>query len=101
MSKRVESMSGDVQDPYEKTFEVTSEWCLAINNIDYIRQSLRPFTNEMNLEDILNKLSDLRGSMDADRCRQTFNNVIENAIDTVSNKIYELQQTVATKVIIM
>lgn len=42
MSNRVEGL-GDVQSVYENKFEVTREWCLAINNIDYIRQSLSPF----------------------------------------------------------
>lgn len=43
MSTRVEGL-GDVQNVYESNkFEVTREWCLAINNIDYIRQSLSPF----------------------------------------------------------
>lgn len=42
MSIRVEGL-GDIQSVYENKFEVTREWCLAINNIDYIRQSLSPF----------------------------------------------------------
>lgn len=42
MSNRVEGL-GDIQNVYENRFEVTREWCLAINNIDYIRQSLSPF----------------------------------------------------------
>lgn len=96
MSSRVEGM-GDTQDAYEKKFEVTSEWCLAINNIDYVRQSLKPFTEELGLVDIIQKLSDLRSPMEADRCRQTLNNVIENAIDTVRNKIIELLEIVAGK----
>lgn len=43
MSTRVEGL-GDYNTVYESNkFEVTQEWCLAINNIDYIRQSLSPF----------------------------------------------------------
>lgn len=42
MSMRVEGL-GDIQTVYENRFEITREWCLAINNIDYIRQSLTPF----------------------------------------------------------
>lgn len=89
---------GDSQDSYEKKFEVTSEWCLAINNIDYVRQSLKPFADELGMEDIIQKLSDLRSPLEAQRCRQTLHNVIENAIDTVRNKIVELLETVARKV---
>lgn len=97
MALRVDGM-GDIQDIYEKKFQVTKEWCLAINNIDYIRQSLRPFTNELGMEDVLQKLSDLRSPIEAQRCQQTLENVIFNAIDTVKNKIIELLEIVANKV---
>lgn len=43
MATRVEGL-GNVKTVYDNNkFEVTQEWCLAINNIDYIRQSLSPF----------------------------------------------------------
>lgn len=42
MSERVNEL-GNVTTVYEKKFEVTKEWCLAINNIDYIRQNLYTF----------------------------------------------------------
>lgn len=44
MSARLEGL-GDVTSVYQtdQQFVVTREWCLAINNIDYIRQSLSPF----------------------------------------------------------
>lgn len=99
MALRVDGM-GDIEDIYEKRFEVTKEWCLAINNIDYIRQSLRPFTDELGMEDVLQKLADLRSPIEAQRCQQTLENVIYNAVDTVKNKIIELLEIVANKVII-
>lgn len=44
MSTRLEGL-GDISSVYRTStqFVVTREWCLAINNIDYIRQSLAPF----------------------------------------------------------
>lgn len=39
MSRRVINITGDD----DELFQVTSEWCFAINNIDYIRQSLPSF----------------------------------------------------------
>lgn len=43
MAVRLEGL-GNVSTVYATNgFEVTREWCLAINNIDYIRQSLAPF----------------------------------------------------------
>ncbi|XP_018323999.1 protein unc-13 homolog 4B isoform X2 [Agrilus planipennis] len=95
-SQRVEGL-GDRVDVYEKRFEVTSEWCLAINNIDYVRQSLKPFTDKLGMEDVIQQLSELKSPLDAQRCQHTLNNVIENSIDTVRNKIIELLETVTNK----
>lgn len=96
MAVRVDGM-GDYSDMYETKFEVTDEWCLAINNIDYVRQSLQPFTTELNMEEMLRKLSEIITPVEADRCRQTLENVIENSIDTVRNKIIDLLDTVVQK----
>ncbi|XP_044739455.1 protein unc-13 homolog 4B isoform X2 [Chrysoperla carnea] len=98
MASKVDGM-GNVENVYEKKFEVTNEWCLAINNIDYVRQSLQPFVNELSMEELLKKLSDLRSPLEAERCKQTLQNVIENAIDTVKNKILELLETVVKKMV--
>lgn len=96
MSTRVEGL-GEIQNVYETKFEVTREWCLAINNIDYIRQSLSPFVKELKFEEIIAKLADFRSPLEADRCSETLKNVIENAIDTETNKILELIEVVAKR----
>ncbi|KAK9693959.1 C2 domain [Popillia japonica] len=96
MAKAVEGM-GDKQDMYEKKFEVTQEWCLAINNIDYVLQSLVPFTVELGMEDILEKLSELNSPLEAQRCQQTLETVIANSVDTVKNEIFNLLDVVASK----
>lgn len=97
MAVKMEGM-GEIQDPYEKKFEVTKEWCLAINNIDYVKQSLMPFTNELGMCDIIKKIGDLRSPLEAERCKSTLNIVIANALDTVTNKIIELMEILVTKV---
>lgn len=89
---------GVTRDPYETKFEVTKEWCLAINNIDYVQESLEPFTSELGMSDIINKIADLRSPVEAQRCKSTLDVVIANAIDTVQNKIVELMEIVVTKV---
>lgn len=97
MAKRVESL-GTVEDVYGgNKFVVTPEWCLAINNIDYMRQSLMPFIKELNVDEIIRKLTDFHGQAEAQRCEQTLKNVIDNAVDTEENKIVELIQIVARK----
>ncbi|XP_074030466.1 C2 and C2B_Munc13-like domain-containing protein staccato isoform X3 [Leptinotarsa decemlineata] len=96
MSARVDGL-GHTQDIYEKKFEVTNEWCLAINNIDYIRETLEPFTRDLGMDDIIKKISDLKSPLEAQRCQQTLDTVIANSIDTVRNKILELLETVVFK----
>lgn len=96
MAERVDNL-GMVETVYEKKFQVTNEWCLAINNIDYIRQSIHSFVKELGVDDIIRNMSDFRGPMDAQRCSDTLQNVIENAIDTERNKILELIEKLAKK----
>ncbi|XP_055586093.1 protein unc-13 homolog 4B isoform X2 [Uranotaenia lowii] len=96
MAARVERV-GQVENAYEKKFIVTQEWCLAINNIDYIRQSLKPFASELGVDDIINKLSDVQSPLEAERCASTLRAVLNNAIDTENNKIAELVDTLAGK----
>ena len=43
MHKRV------LQKTSSKEFEVTQELCLAINNIDYVLQYIRPFVDELGM----------------------------------------------------
>ncbi|CRK88354.1 CLUMA_CG002131, isoform A [Clunio marinus] len=96
MAERVDSL-GMVETVYEKKFQVTTEWCLAINNIDYIRQSIHSFVKELGVDDIIRNMSDFRGPLDAKRCSDTIQNVMENAIDTEKNKILELIEKLARK----
>ncbi|KFB34815.1 AGAP003164-PA-like protein [Anopheles sinensis] len=96
MSARVETL-GEVESVYEKKFEVTQEWCLAINNIDYIRQSLKPFATELGVDDILSKLGDVQSNLEAERCKDTLRAVLDNAIDTEKNKILDLVEKLARK----
>ncbi|XP_059057517.1 protein unc-13 homolog 4B isoform X2 [Achroia grisella] len=92
MAARVEErdVSGEVSSVYERRFEVTTEWCVAVNNIDYVRQSLPSFTAELAIDDIVEKMCEARSPTEAQRCKDTLQNVISNAIDTVKNNIVDL-----------
>ncbi|XP_031620349.1 protein unc-13 homolog 4B isoform X3 [Contarinia nasturtii] len=97
MSSRVEGL-GNIEDVYDgNKFVVTQEWCLAINNIDYIRQKLPPFIEDLKVEDIIEKLAEYRSQAEAQRCEQTLKNVVENAVDTEENKIVDLIEIMARK----
>ncbi|XP_014272983.1 protein unc-13 homolog 4B isoform X1 [Halyomorpha halys] len=96
MGTKVETL-GESESVYGKKFEVTNEWCLAINNIDYIRQSIEPFVTQLGTDDLLTKLSDLRNPKAAEHCKQTLKLVVENALDNVRNKIIDLLEKVSLK----
>ena len=97
---KLNEMETDKKFCVDNKFIITTEWCLAINNIDYVRQSLTPFLTELNMESIIDKLSQVRSQIEADRCRQTLVTVVENSIDTVRNKIIDLTDTLIQKVIL-
>ncbi|XP_039754928.1 protein unc-13 homolog 4B isoform X7 [Pararge aegeria] len=96
MANRVSSV-GTVSTVYEERFEVTTDWCVAINNIDYVRQSLQPFVEELGMDDIIQKMCETRSPLEAQRCKETLQNVIANAIDTVKNKIVDLLEVMIKK----
>ncbi|XP_011687719.1 PREDICTED: protein unc-13 homolog D isoform X4 [Wasmannia auropunctata] len=82
---------------YEKRFAISTAWCFAINNIDYIRTSIAPLAMDLGLEKIIDALGEHKTHEEAARCRQTLQLIIDNATDTVRNKIIELLEIVANK----
>ena len=70
----------------------TIEQCHAINNIEFVLQSIRPFVNELKVPDILRKIEDLNGGLVADACRKTIQVLIENAIENVENQIINVSE---------
>lgn len=82
---------------YEKKFAISTAWCFAINNIDYIRTSIAPLAKDLGLQEIVEALGEHKTQEEADRCRQTLELIIDNATDTVKNKIIELLEVVANK----
>lgn len=73
------------------------QWCLAINNIDYVRQSIQPFVAELGMDSIVAALADFQSPAAAEHCQETLNQIIDNSIDTVRNKIIDLLFNVANK----
>ncbi|XP_034244004.1 protein unc-13 homolog 4B isoform X2 [Thrips palmi] len=98
MSQKVDGMGETNQGTvHEKKFQVTQEWCLAINNIDYVRQSIQPFVAELGMDNIVKALADFRSVAAAEQCKGTLSGIIENSIDVVRNKIIDLLLIVANK----
>ncbi len=65
----------------------TVEQCHAINNIEFVLQSIRPFVDDLNVHDILTRIEELNGGLVADACRKTIKALIENAVESVENQI--------------
>lgn len=63
-----------------------------------MRQSIQPFVKELGLDDIISKLADFQSPSAAEHCRETLQLVMDNAVETVKNKILDLLETVAEKV---
>ena len=82
----------------DKKFTVTPNMCMAINNIDYVLEFIKPFSTDLGLEDTLHKLEVLDGEEVAASCRRTLATLVHNAIDNVENKILEVLDTVGEKV---
>ncbi|XP_055903171.1 protein unc-13 homolog 4B [Eupeodes corollae] len=98
ITKRIAEFTGvDPIGPEE--FEVTKEWCVAICNIGHIQKSIPAFVRDLGVDGVLKNLGESLSSVEADRCRETIHNVIENAQDTVQNRIAALIAEVAAKMI--
>ena len=91
----VASSAGNVYG--SKQYDVSVAWCYAINNIDYIRTSIEPLSKDLGLDAVIEAIAESKSQQDADRCKQTLQLIIDNAKDTVRNKIVEMLDIVARK----
>ncbi len=101
----------------KQEFSVTPHLCLAINNIgkdsylieipksnsgfpfpDYVLQFIRPFVNELGIDEIIEKLRILNGDIVANSCKRTLATLIHNAVENVENKIFEVLDMIGEKV---
>ena len=71
-------------------FVVTPSLCLAINNIDYVLEFIKPFVTELGMEETLERLEALNGELVAASCRRTLTTLVQNAVENVENKIIEV-----------
>jgi hypothetical protein len=60
-----------VKQDSKAEFEVSTQLCLAINNIDFVLQYIRPFIEELGIDDIVDKLRVLNGDLVATSCKRT------------------------------
>jgi len=63
-----------------------------------VKQSIHPFVNDLGLSQLMDNLANYKSEISADHCQKTLDLVVDNAVDTVNNKIIDLLQTVVNKV---
>ncbi len=87
------------RNPSGHKFVVTEPICLAINNIDFVLEFVKPFvTEELGTEDTLKRLEATSGPIVAKSCRRTLKTLVINTIDLVENKILEVLDIIGEKV---
>lgn len=69
-----------------------------MNNIDYVRHSIEPLVQELGVASIVQKLAEYRSDTASQHCQQTLKLVVDNANDTVSNKLLDLILNAINKV---
>ena len=79
-------------------FTVTPQQCLAINNIDYVLKFIQPFAlKELGIDGVLAGLLAKNGEPVATACRRTLMTLVQNAVDNVENKMFEVLDAIASK----
>ena len=84
-----------VKQDSKAEFEVSSQLCLAINNIDFVLQYIRPFIEELGIDDIVDKLRVLNGDLVATSCKRTlvWINWSINHLKSLMQKFIRLRNT--------
>lgn len=68
MLSRMENLQKSIRNLDGNKFKVTTEWCLSINNIEHIVQSVPSIIKKLNVGEVIKKLEDSRGSEHAAKC---------------------------------
>ncbi|KAL1461869.1 hypothetical protein WDU94_013736 [Cyamophila willieti] len=97
MSKKVDRFQPTSRS---NEFEVTPQWCFAMNNIDYVRQCIEPLVQELGVAQIAEKLAET-SSTDVlrERFERTLKEMVDNANATVSEKQRDLISNAINKML--
>jgi len=81
-----------------RMFFVSIQLCIAVNNIEYVGLEMKPISAKLGTESILQELETVEGGQIGSQCRRTLETVMENAVENINNKIYEILEQVGGKV---
>lgn len=82
----------------EKKFKVTIEWCVALNNIEHIRQSLPMFVEELKVDDVIKKLQDFRSPDQAAQCDRSLKQLVTNHEKILDKKLSNSIESLVKKI---
>lgn len=96
MTSQIENLP-KAQDVGEQKFRVTTEWCLAINNIEHIKQSLPTVVKELKVDAVIKKLQAHRGADEAARREQTLKQLVTNHEKLLNGKLSSLIESLVKR----
>ena len=79
-----------VAGKHTEQYQVSPAWCYAINNMEFIKESIDPVARSFGFDKIIEDLSETKSQTEAERCQNTLQLIIENAKDTMKNKIAQI-----------
>uniref|UniRef100_T1IR75 C2 domain-containing protein n=1 Tax=Strigamia maritima TaxID=126957 RepID=T1IR75_STRMM len=71
-------------------FDVTEQLCIAINDMEHVRSSLRILPQELEFEAIIQAVDKSQGEVGGRQCRVAFESVLSSAIEDVENQIFKV-----------
>ncbi|KAJ9590096.1 hypothetical protein L9F63_016775 [Diploptera punctata] len=93
ISEKVERICAN-SDEVGRKFQITEEWCMAVRNIDHVKNSIKTCVTNFGLEEIISSFTN-HGSVDT--CRHTIQAMTNSGIDIVSKKKCEMLERAANK----
>ncbi|XP_043224877.1 protein unc-13 homolog 4B-like isoform X3 [Amphibalanus amphitrite] len=73
-----------------RPFNFTQELCLALNNVEFVREQINPLPNELGFETVFSAMEEQLGSQGTIQCRMTLQNVIDQAIEDMEHGISDM-----------
>ncbi|CAM1322555.1 BAIAP3 (predicted), partial [Pycnogonum litorale] len=78
-------------------FDASDQLCVTINNIEHVRQGMKPMAEELEFEAILYAVEKTQGDRQAQRCRASLYGMIHSTEGDVASKIQMIVHRVSVK----
>ena len=89
--KSQSSSSSSHEHHNNETLHFTLQQCHALNNVEFVLQSIYSFPQDLGKDNLISKIEDLNGGLVADACKKTIDVLVRNAVDDVENHILKVR----------